>query len=273
MWKERVIAITGAASGIGRALAIHFGKEGARLAISDIDDSGLEQTAEAIRRLGAQCHTLRVDVSKPSEIETWCAEVIKTFGQVDGIINNAGVSVIDGAEFVSHEDFEWLMGINFWGVIYGTQTFLPHLRKRPEAFIVNISSLFGLIGVPTQAAYNASKFAVRGYTEALRQELYDTNIYVACVHPGGIKTSITRNARHHLREGLTFPKEKLVRAFENHLAKVTPDEAADLIVKGMMAKRTRILIGNDARVFDLVARLFPTGYDALIRRFNPKPRR
>ena len=271
MWKDRVIAITGAASGIGRALALHFGKEGAHLAISDIDESGLEQTAEAIRRLGVQCHTLTVDVSKPREIEAWCAEVIKTFGQVDGIINNAGVSVIDGAEFVSHEDFEWLMGINFWGVIYGTQTFLPHLRKRPEAFIVNISSLFGLIGVPTQAAYNASKFAVRGYTEALRQELHGTGIHVACVHPGGIKTSITRNARHHLREGLTFPKERLVRAFENKLARVTSAEAAERIVQGMASKQKRILIGNDARIFDLVARLFPTGYDALIRKFRRKP--
>ncbi len=271
MFKDRVIAITGAASGIGQALAVHLGREGALLSLSDIDETGLKLTAEGLRESGVQCHTCLVDVSKASEVGAWCNETVEAFGHVDGIINNAGVSVIDGAEFVSHEDFEWLMGINFWGVIYGTQIFLPHLRKRPEAHIVNISSLFGLIGVPTQAAYNASKFAVRGYTEALRQELYDTNINVACVHPGGIRTNITRNARHHLRQGLTFPKERLVRAFENHLAKVTPDEAAAIIVDGMASKRQRILIGKDARLFDVVARLFPTGYDALIRHFRRKP--
>jgi short-subunit dehydrogenase len=272
MWKERVIAITGAASGIGQALAVHLGRQGAILALSDIDESGLNARTEDLRSLGVECHSRVVDVSQASEIEAWCHEIIEVFGHVDGIINNAGVSVIDGAEFVSNEDFEWVMGINFWGVIYGTQIFLPHLRKRPEAYVVNISSLFGLIGVPTQAAYNASKFAVRGYTEALRQELHGTNVHVACVHPGGIRTNITRNARHHLREGLTFPKERLVKVFENHLAKVTPDEAAAMIVQGMVSKRKRILIGKDARLFDLVARIFPSGYDALIRRFNRRPK-
>ena len=222
MWQDRVIAITGAASGIGQALAMHLGREGAILALSDIDEDGLKARAKDLGDLGAQCHTRVVDVSKASEVEAWCHEIIDVFGHVDGIINNAGVSVIDGAEYLSHEDFEWLMGINFWGVVYGTQTFLPYLRKRPEAYVVNISSLFGLIGVPTQAAYNASKFAVRGYTEALRQELHDTSIHVACVHPGGIRTNITRNARHHLREGLTLPKERLVKSFETKLARVTP---------------------------------------------------
>ena len=271
MFKDRVIAITGAASGIGRALAVHLGQRGAALALSDIDEAGLSATAAELRESGVRCHTRLVDVSKAPEVSAWCDDVIEEFGQVDGIINNAGVSVIDGAEFVSHEDFEWLMGINFWGVVYGTQTFLPHLRKRQDAYIVNISSLFGLIGVPTQAAYNASKFAVRGYTEALRQELHGSTVHVACVHPGGIRTNITRNARHHLRAGLTFPKERLVRAFENHLAKVTAEEAAEIIVEGMIAKQKRILIGKDARLFDFVARVFPTGYDALIRHFRRKP--
>ena len=129
MFKDRVIAITGAGSGIGRALAVHLGQQGATLALSDIDEDGLSATAAELQESGVACHTRLVDVSKAPEVSAWCDDVIKEFGQVDGIINNAGVSVIDGAEFVSHEDFEWLMGINFWGVIYGTQTFLPHLRK------------------------------------------------------------------------------------------------------------------------------------------------
>ncbi|TNE46156.1 MAG: SDR family NAD(P)-dependent oxidoreductase [Deltaproteobacteria bacterium] len=269
VWNNRVAAVTGAASGIGRELAMVLHEQGCKLALSDVNEEGLAETRRLVEEAGGTAHTQRVDVSQRAEVEAWAEAVAEHYGGVDIIINNAGVTVVDTVEHISYEDFEWLMGINFWGVVYGTKTFLPYLRRSDEAYIVNISSIFGIISVPSQSSYNASKFAVRGFTESLRQELHDSHITVSCVHPGGIKTSITRNARHYHRPGRTFEREKLVNNFENKMARTTARRAAEIIVNGMQKKKRRILVGGDARLMDRIQRWFPVGYERLTRR-RPK---
>lgn len=267
-WTESVAVVTGAASGIGRALAILLAEQGCKLALSDINEVGLEETKQLVESAGGTVHTQKVDVSHRGEMEAWAVAVMEAYGRVDMVINNAGVTVVDTAEQISYEDFEWIVNINFWGVVYGCKTFLPYLRQSPEAYIVNISSVFGMIGVPSQSAYNATKFAVRGYTESLRQELAGSNIRVSCVHPGGIKTSITRNARHQHRPGETHPREVLVDQFENKMARTSPRTAAEVIVRGMQRRKKRILIGGDARFIDWFVRVFPVGYEFLVRLMN-----
>ncbi len=264
-WKDKVAVVTGAASGIGRELAIVLSEQGCRLALSDINEEGLAETKRLVEQAGGTVHTQKIDVAKRGEIEAWAVSIMEAYGQVDIVINNAGVTVVDSAEQISYDDFEWIVNINFWGVVYGCKTFLPYLRQSPDAYLVNISSIFGMISIPTQSAYNATKFAVRGYTESLRQELHDSTITVSCVHPGGIKTSISRNARHHLRPGLTQERETMIDQFENELTRTTPRRAAEVIVRGMQRKKKRILIGADARLIDWVVRTFPTGYEFFVR--------
>lgn len=267
-WKGKVAAITGAASGIGRSLAVSFAGRGCRLALSDVNEAGLEETKALVEAKGAEVTTTLVDVSKREEVEAWAEKTATHFGGVDIVINNAGVTVVDTVERMSYEDFEWLMGINFWGVVYGSKSFLPYLRKSSGGYLVNISSVFGIISVPTQSSYNASKFAVRGFTESLRQELRDTSILVSCVHPGGIKTSIARNARHYHRPGMTVEKEKTVKRFEGKMTPTTPDEAAEVIITGMERRKKRILIGKDARLIAWLQWLFPVGYDSFVARMQ-----
>ena len=189
--RGKVVTITGAASGIGRALAVQAAKDGALLALADWDERGVNETA---RLAGASRSIARkLDVRSEEGVSAFAAEVDTELGGAHVIVNNAGVSVSDFVGTMKRADFEWLMDINFWGVVRGTEAFLPQLRTKDDAHIVNISSVFGLIGVPSQSAYNASKFAVRGYTEALRQELHGTHVRVTCVHPGGVRTNIVRN--------------------------------------------------------------------------------
>ncbi|MCY1078130.1 SDR family NAD(P)-dependent oxidoreductase [Archangium lansingense] len=259
----KVAAITGAGSGIGRALAKLLAQRGCHIAISDVNEKGLAETAEQCGQSGVKVLTARVDVARREEVEAWAAQVARELGGVNVIINNAGVALGSTIEDVRYEDFEWLMNINFWGVVHGTKAFLPHLKASGDGHIVNISSVFGLIGVPTQGAYNAAKFAVKGFTEALRQELEIEGlpIGVTSVHPGGIKTNIARNARVTERKG--WVDAQASRDFEKAFA-TTPERAAQDILQAILKNRRRQLIGTDAVLIDLVQRALPTLYQSLL---------
>lgn len=261
--KGKVAAITGAGSGIGRATAELLASNGCDVAISDVNEQGLAETAGKCRAHGVQVRAARVDVAKREAVYAWAEEVARELGAVHIIINNAGVALGATIEDTEYEDFEWLMNIDFWGVVYGTKAFLPHLKAAGEGHIVNISSVFGLIGVPTQAAYNAAKFAVKGFTEALRQELEVEGlpIGVTCVHPGGIKTNIARSARMSHRKG--WVDEKSSADFEK-LFSTTPERAAAHILSAILGNQRRKLIGADAVLIDVMQRMMPTLYQRLL---------
>ena len=262
-----VAVITGAASGIGRALAIRLAKEKiAGIAVSDVNEEGLTETASMVEKLGVPVSFHLTDVSDLKQVQQLADDVVARHGRVTHLINNAGVGVIGTFEQLSIEDFEWLMGINFWGVIYGCKVFLPILKQQPAAHIVNVSSVFGFIAPEEQSAYCSSKFAVRGFTESLRHELADTNVAVSCVHPGGILTNIVRNSR----VGQDAPdewKEQGSKLFDR-IAKTTPEIAADVIVKGIKAREPRILIGKDAKAISIISRIFPRKYLRVLERLS-----
>jgi NADP-dependent 3-hydroxy acid dehydrogenase YdfG len=262
-FEGKIAVVTGAGSGIGRALAGALNASGCELEISDINPETLERTRERLHRKDLACHTECIDVADREAMNGWVEAIDARHGRVDVVINNAGVALGGTAEENTIEDIEWLMGINFWGVVYGSKFFLPLLRKSSSAHLVNISSVFGIIGVPTQSAYNAAKFAVRGYTEALRQEMHlaDTSIHVCCVHPGGVKTNIARAARSN---GDATEKARLSDRFDE-LAKTTPASAADQILSAMERRKPRLLIGRDAKLITLISRLFPTAYPRIMR--------
>jgi butyryl-CoA dehydrogenase len=266
-WQDNVAVITGAASGIGRALAVRLAQEGCHLALCDVNTEALEETAALVRDAGREVFTSKLDVADRAAFSDFVDAVIERFGGVHIVINNAGVTVVDTVEHMSWEDFEWLMGINFWGMVYGSKLFLPHLKKQKQAYLLNVSSVFGFIAVPTQSSYNASKFGIRGFTEALGHEFAGTNVYVGSIHPGGIKTNIARSARHY-EDGVWIKDDhdKLSRRFDK-MAKTTPEKAADTIVRGMKKKKSRILIGKDAVVIDWIQRIFPTLYRKIILKF------
>jgi short-subunit dehydrogenase len=261
--KNRVAAITGAGSGIGRATAVLLARSGCDVALSDVNEQGLGETADQCRAHGVRVDAARVDVAKREAVHAWADAVAQTLGAVHVVVNNAGVALGATIEDTRYEDFEWLMNINFWGVVHGTKAFLPHLRAAGEGHIVNVSSVFGLIGVPTQGAYNAAKFAVKGFTEALRQELEveSVPIGVTCVHPGGIKTNIARNARVTHRKGWT--DERSTSDFEKSFS-TTPEKAASDILSAILKNRRRQLIGGDAVFIDLMQRMLPSLYQRLV---------
>ncbi len=263
----RVVAITGAASGIGRALALQCAQRGCRLALSDVDEEGLTETEEAATPLGGRVHTTVVDVADRAEVEAWAESVVAHYGEAHIIINNAGVALGATLDTVSYEDFEWLMNINFWGVVYGTRAFLPHLKAAGYGHVVNVSSVFGIISVPTQGVYNAAKFAVRGYTEALREELdmEDSCVSATCVHPGGIRTNIARNSRTTGIDRFGDTPEQVADRFDR-VARTTPEAAAISIVRGIERNKRRVLIGKDAYAIDLAQRSFPTAYQGVLSR-------
>lgn len=256
-FKGSVVAITGAASGIGRGLAVDLSRRGAHLALSDVDAAGLAQTVALCegRQVKVTSHT--VDVADRDAVFAWAADAAEAHGGVNMIVNNAGVALSASAEAQSIEDFEWLIGINFWGVVHGTQAFLPHLKEAQWGHVVNISSVFGLMAIPTQSAYNAAKFGVRGYTDALRIELEieRSTVSATTIHPGGIKTNIARNGRlDESMVSLGSDPTAAVDDFEK-LARTTPAKAAAQILKAVERNRRRALIGPDAKLFDLVSRL------------------
>lgn len=260
---NKVAAITGAASGIGRMLAVNLAAKGCEVAVSDIDMSGLEKTAAMVEGQNGKASIHQVDVADRSQVENYAADVVKQHGRVDMIINNAGVALAQSIDDVSYEDFEWLMGINFWGVVYGVKAFLPYLKKQPEGHIVNISSINGFITWPNHAPYCASKFAVKGFTETLWQELRNTNIRVSCVHPGGIRTDIARNTRFYKSPGNRMTHEQSVKEFDR-IAGTSADKAASIIIAGILKNKRRILVGSDAYVLDFLTRLFPKGFVRLV---------
>ena len=266
---NKVAAITGAGSGIGQAIAIALAEEGCHLALADISENGLQDTVARLRDYPVKVTSHVVDVGRREAVYQYADDCIKAHGHVNLIINNAGVGLGETVEAMSYENFEWLMNINFWGVVYGTKAFLPYLKQSGDGHIVNISSIFGIIGVPTQSAYNAAKFAVKGFTESLREELdiEGSSVSATCVHPGGVKTAIARNSRMGDTGGLTLgSKEEIAELFER-IARTTPEQAANVILQGVRKNQRRVLIGADAVLLDIGQRLMPTGYQRLLETF------
>jgi len=267
-FQGRVGAVTGAGSGIGRAVASELARRGAEVALCDVDEAGLAETAARIQATGTRVSSQRVDVADRKAMEEWADKVAADHGKVNLIVNNAGVALGANVETMSYEDLEWLMGVNFWGVVHGTKAFLPHLRAAGEGHIVNVSSVFGMVGIPSQSAYNAAKFAVRGFTEALRIELDADGGRVSCttIHPGGIKTNIARNGRFDERtmSELGQDADKLIEMSER-VFMTTPEKAAQVILDAVQANKRRAFIGPDAQLFKLLAMLPPSVYQNGIR--------
>jgi NADP-dependent 3-hydroxy acid dehydrogenase YdfG len=257
----KVAAVTGAGSGIGQALAIELARSGASVAISDVDTEGLAATEERLKAIGAPVKADRLDVTEREAFGLYADEVKEHFGKVNQIYNNAGIAFAGDVEASQFKDIERVMDVDFWGVVNGTKVFLPHLIASGDGHVINVSSVFGLFSVPGQAAYNAAKFAVRGFTEALRQEMLVAGhpVKVTTVHPGGIKTAIARNM--HTVEGLD--KEELAQTFDKKLASTSPEKAARIILDGVRKNRARVLVGPDARVLDAIVRATGSGYQRL----------
>jgi butyryl-CoA dehydrogenase len=259
---DRVAAITGAGSGIGRALALELARRGAHLAVSDIDEVGLSETVAQCEGFGIKVTAQRLDVSDRGATYAWADQVVEDHGKVNLIFNNAGVALGATVQEMSYDDFEWLMNINFWGVIHGTKAFLPHLLAAGEGHVVNVSS------VPAQSAYNAAKFGVRGFTDALRMELEMAGGGVSCttIHPGGIKTNIARNARIGARAAsLAGDADQARRDFDKFTV-TSPQKAARQILAAVEKDQRRALIGPDAKVIDLISRLPAGWYQRLLVR-------
>jgi NAD(P)-dependent dehydrogenase (short-subunit alcohol dehydrogenase family) len=263
-FRDRVCVVTGAGSGIGRALALDLASRGARLAISDINEATIAETAEMARARGAQAESYVLDVASREAVFAHADAVIERFGGANLVINNAGVAVAKDVVDMPIEDIEWLMGINFWGVVYGCKAFLPHLIASGDGHVVNISSVFGIIGVPSQSAYNAAKFAVRGFTEALRQEMTIAKapVGVSCVHPGGVKTNIARAARTDRSDSV---QQEMANSFEK-VARTTPEKAAQTILRGVERNSARVLVGPDAYAIDVMQRALGPLYQGIVSR-------
>jgi butyryl-CoA dehydrogenase len=256
----RVAAITGAGSGIGRALARELARRGAHLALSDIDEVGLAETVALCEGAGVKVTSQLLDVADRAAVHAWADAVVEDHGKVNLIFNNAGVALGATVEGMSYDDLEWLMSINFWGVVHGTKAFLPHLKAAGEGHIVNLSSVFGLISIPSQSAYNAAKFGVRGFTDALRMELDIARCGVSSttVHPGGVKTNIVRNARMDASAAAFGASADSAHDDFVRIARTTPDQAARQILGAVERNRRRVLVGPDAKLIDVVSRL-PAG--------------
>ncbi|WP_342738177.1 SDR family NAD(P)-dependent oxidoreductase [Bradyrhizobium sp. B117] len=259
-------AITGAASGIGRALAIELAGRGCDLALADRDEAGLKTLASEIggqRKVSVH----RVDVGEASDIAQFATDAIAAHPALGIVVNNAGVALLGTFEEINQAQMEWLFDINFWGVVHGTRAFLPHLKTKPEAHIVNLSSIFGIIAPPGQSAYAAAKFAVRGFSESVRHELAvaGSPIKLSVVHPGGVATAIARSSRTGVGVTDNERRSQMIERFET-AAKTTPKDAALRIIKGIERNEPRILIGNDARFMDLLQRFRPGTYWAPLQR-------
>ena len=260
---DKVVAITGAGSGIGRALSLNLARQGALLAISDVDDAGLAETVDLVKGVGVrEVRSDHLDVADREAFAGYASSVADQFGRVNVVVNNAGVALAGNFEDLEYPDMDWIMGINFWGVLHGTKEFLPHLIASGDGHVVNISSLFGLISMPGQSMYNAAKYAVRGMSEALREEMLVAGhpVGVTVVHPGGIKTAIARNARVSAKED----KEQTAKLFDEKLAKMTPERAAEIIVKGVQHDKARVLVGLDAHAVHHFAKLAGSRYQDVV---------
>jgi NADP-dependent 3-hydroxy acid dehydrogenase YdfG len=271
--KDKVVVITGAGSGIGRALAVDIAGRGGLLALSDVDEAGLAETVELAKQAGAgQVRADRLDVADRQAFTTYAGEVLAHFGRVNVVVNNAGVALSGRVEDLEWDDIDWIIGIDFWGVVHGTKLFLPALIESGDAHIVNISSLFGLVSMPDQAFYNAAKYAVRGFTEALREEMLidGHRVGVTAVHPGGIKTAVARSARYSAKDDAAAS----ARFFDEKLAKMPPERAAEIIVKGVLRNQARVLVGLDAHLIHHFGKLAGSRYQDIVafgaKRVMPK---
>lgn len=258
-FENKVAVITGAGSGIGRALAVNLAGRGCKLALADIDSGGLEHT---LKELPSACEakTYSFNVSERTAYHSFAKQFLADFKQVDIVINNAGIVRLHSIEAASYEDYETSLNVNFWGVLYGCKEFIPHLKKRPEAWLVNVSSGAGLMGWAKYSSYNISKFAVRGLTESLRCELRGTSVTVCCVYPGGVDTNLVKACVH------SKDAAESVKQLSNTLKQMKAETAAEIIVRGMLNKRARILVGRDAKMLDTAARLFPGSYERILSR-------
>tara|TARA_Y100000996_G_scaffold398855_1_gene367299 strand:- start:300 stop:1133 length:834 start_codon:yes stop_codon:yes gene_type:complete len=261
-FKNKKILITGAASGIGKSLAEEFANKGSILILSDINAHKLNSFVKELRSNGVDAFGYEVNVSDYKNMIDFSSLVLKEHNFIDVLINNAGITLMDTIESGDIGEFENLMAINFWSVVYGVNVFLPTLIQREEAYIVNISSILGLMSLPGQAAYNSSKAAVKAYTEALKMELADSSINVSSVHPGGIKTDIAINARIG-RNISEETKTRLIKQFDK-LSYTTSKSASRNIIKGMKRKKRRIVIGIDAKIADILIRIFPGSYEKIL---------
>jgi NAD(P)-dependent dehydrogenase (short-subunit alcohol dehydrogenase family) len=255
--------VTGTASGIGRAVSLQLAKAGCRLALGDIDIQGMTETAGMITRDGGYATVHPVDMGDRRQVYDFAESVMKQHGKIQILVNNAGVALTALIEEMEDSDFEWLMNINFWGMVHATRAFLPHFKTHDEAHIVNISSVFGLCGIPTQAAYNSSKFAIRGFTESLSQEMHGTGISVSIVFPGGIQTNIVKNSRFKSKDSVLKNKSDIISLHEK-LSRTSSDTAALRILHAIRKKQKRVLIGLDAYALDMIQRLFPAAYQRII---------
>src|SRR6201992_4115979 len=257
----KVAAVTGAGSGIGQALALELGRSGVSLAISDVDTEGLAQTEEQLKAIGAPVRSDRLDVTEREAFQIYADHINEHYGKVNQIYNNAGIAFTGDVDISHFKDIERVMDVDFWGVVNGTKAFLPHLSASGDGHVVNISSLFGLMSMPGQAAYNSAKFAVRGFTEALRQEMVLNRepVKVTSVHPGGIKTAIARNGL--TAEGVSAQGRS--RFFDKRLASTPPQRAAEIILEAVRKNKARVLVGQDAIVLDLIVRITGSGYQRL----------
>jgi NADP-dependent 3-hydroxy acid dehydrogenase YdfG len=270
-FENKVAVITGAGSGIGRALALNLARKGAKLALSDIDADGLAETARQAQALGADVKADRLNVAEREAVLAYADAVVAHFGEVHQIYNNAGIAYNGNVEESEFKEIEKVMDVDFWGVVNGTKAFLPHLIASGDGHVINVSSLFGLVAVPGQSAYNAAKFAVRGFTEALRQEMLVAKhpVKVTCVHPGGIKTAVARNAT--VADGQDA--QAFAAFFDKYLLLHSPEMAAQTIIDGVSKGHARVLIGWEAKALDVLSRIIGSGYQRVmagaVSRFFP----
>jgi len=265
----KVVVITGAGGGMGREMALFAARHGALLAISDWNAAALAETVDLAKAVGAaELRSDVLDVSDRAAVGAWATAVAEQFGRVNVVVNNAGVTMTGDFEQMTYEEFDWILGVNLHGVVNGTKEFLPHLIASGDGALVNISSLFGLVSMPGQSAYNATKYAVRGFTEALREEMlvHRHPVTVTCVHPGGIKTGISRNGR----KTRGADGARLDAIFENKLARMPPEKAAEIILTGALKGRPRVLVGIDAHAVHHLAKLTGARYQDLVARLSTR---
>ncbi|MAO80707.1 SDR family oxidoreductase [uncultured Nocardioides sp.] len=266
---DKVVVITGAGSGIGRALALNLARKGSLLALSDVDEAGLAETVDLVKGAGArEVRSDRLDVADRAAFEAYAEAVVAQFGRVNVVVNNAGVALAGDLVDLAWDDIEWILGINLDGVLHGTKAFLPHLIASGEGHVVNLSSLFGLVSMPGQSIYNATKYAVRGMSEALREEMLIAGhpVGVTVVHPGGIKTAIARNSRVSAKED----QAATAKLFDEKLAKMTPERAAEIIVRGIEKNQARVLVGLDAHALHWFAKLSGSRYQDVVAKVSKK---
>ena len=261
-FRDKVVVVTGAGSGMGRELAVKLGQQGAKLAISDVNPDGLATTEKLVAETGAPVHAQILNVAEREAVLDYADTVMAHYGKVNVVFNNAGIAHHGEVERTEFKDIERVMDVDFWGVVNGTKAFLPHVIASGDGHIVNTSSLFGLLSEPGQAAYNSAKFAVRGFTEALNQEMLIAKhpVRVTCVHPGGIKTAIARNAT----VAEDYNQANFAQFFDKYLARTSASSAADTIIKGVKKNKARVLIGADAIVLDVWVRLVASKYQGVV---------